>query len=54
MARRRRLTGAICLKLRPKTREQFEQVADAKDLTLSELARAYIEEALAREGAEGC
>lgn len=52
MARRQRYTGAICLKLRPQMLERFEQVADAKDLTLSELARAYIEAGLVREGAE--
>ncbi len=49
--RRKRLTGAICVKVGPKIRAQIEQAADSRDLTLSELARAYIEEGLARDGA---
>lgn len=48
--RRKRLTEDLCLKLGPRVKEEFERVADSKELTLSELARIYIEQGLARDG----
>jgi hypothetical protein len=48
--RRKRLTKALCLKLGPRVKEEFERAADSKELTLSELARIYIEQGLARDG----
>jgi len=51
MVKRLRLSDMVCLKITPGIREKIEQIADAKELTMSELARAYIEEGLARDGA---
>lgn len=48
--RKRRLTGALSLKIGPKIKAQFERAADLREMTLSELARAYIEEGLVRDG----
>ncbi|WP_461457979.1 hypothetical protein [Methanothrix sp.] len=48
--RRKRLTGMLCVKIGPKIKEQIARVSDSRELTLSELARAYIEEGLARDG----
>jgi len=48
--RRKRLTGMLCVKIGPKIKEQIERVSDSRELTLSELARSYIEAGLARDG----
>jgi len=47
--RRKRLTEALCLKLVPRVKAEFQCVADSKELTLSELARIYIEQGIARD-----
>ena len=48
--RRKRLTEDLCLKLGPRVKEEFERAANSKDLTLSELARIYITQGLAKDG----
>jgi len=50
LAKRLRLSDTVCLKITPKIRERIERAASTKELTMSELARAYIEEGLARDG----
>lgn len=47
---RSRLCDVITVKLTPATREGIEQVAGFKELTISELIRAYIMEGLSRDG----
>ena len=48
--RRKKLTGALCLKVSPRIKEQIAHAADKKELTLSELTRAYIMDGLRRDG----
>lgn len=50
LAKRLRLSDTVCLKISPVIREKIERAANLKELTMSELARAYIEEGLARDG----
>ena len=44
------MIAAISLKLRPQTLARISREADARNLTLSELAREYIEAGLAGAG----
>lgn len=48
--RRKRLNDFIGICVSPATRADLERIADEKMVSLSELARAYIEEGLAEEG----
>ncbi len=48
--RRKRFNDFIGACVSAATREELERVADEKMVSLSELARAYIEEGLARDG----
>ena len=52
--RRKRFGDIISTCITPAAREKLEKIADTKVMSLSELTRLYIEEGIARAGAEGC
>jgi hypothetical protein len=51
---RRRLSDSICLKIDPALRSKIQAAAALKETTMSELARAYIQDGLARDKAGAC
>jgi hypothetical protein len=48
--RRKRFSDFVGACVSPATRADLERIAEEKMVSLSELARAYIEEGLARDG----
>jgi hypothetical protein len=50
--RRKRFGDIISTCITPAAHEKLEKIADIKVMSLSELTRLYIEEGLARAGAE--
>jgi lipopolysaccharide biosynthesis regulator YciM len=49
---RHRLSDSLCLKIDPALRSKIQATADQREMSMSELARVYIQDGLARDKAE--